>query len=202
MRAASLGILAILCLATPAGAHSPVPGIEGFYLGLLHPISTPAQALLMLGLGLLTGGLAKASARWLLIAFFTASGAGLLWTGAAMPDMAAFAVATLASTLAALAAGRFFPAMVALVILGGLVVGAISVPEGGLFRDRLITMAGSFIGANLLLLYISGLVIIVRERVSRPWIPIAFRVAAAWVAAISAMMLAIYFAPDPSVASL
>ena len=69
MKLRKLAWLAFAAWPVPAYAHSPVPGIEGFYIGLLHPFSTPAQALLMLGLGLLIGGFDKRFFGWPFLAF-------------------------------------------------------------------------------------------------------------------------------------
>ncbi len=190
------GGIALLFLTSPAYAHSPIPGVLGFYHGLLHPFSTPSQALLMLGLGLLAGGFEKTFARWFLLAFFLSLIAGLIGPYAGLTDVALYALAIVVSALAAVSHKRLFPLAVLCVAIGGYLIGTVSVPDGGLLRDRVIVMSGSFLGANLSLLYISGLIYLVNERVSWDWTPIAFRVAAAWIAAVSAIMLAMEFVPS------
>lgn len=191
------GVLGLLVLPTPALAHSPVPGIEGFYLGLLHPFSTPAQALLMISLGILVGRSKKRHTRWMLLCFLLATSAGIvLGDGFEVADAAIFAAAILASTLAALSIKQLFPLAALAVAIGGVLVGVISLPDGGQMRGRTITILGSFVGSNVFLLYFSGAVVMITDRFSWAWIPVAFRVAAAWVAAISAIMLAFYFAPE------
>lgn len=194
-----LGVVGILGLPTPALAHSPVPGIEGFYLGLLHPLSTPAQVLLFIGLAVLIGGHDKTHARWMLLAFLVATGTGMLAGGGIeIPDPVLYATAALASTLAALSVRRLFPAALVCVAFAGLLIGVISIPDAGAVRGRTITMLGSFLGSNVFLLYLAGMVIVVTDRFDWKWVPIAFRVVAAWVAAISAIMLAFHIAPESS----
>ncbi len=202
MRAAGLGLGILVGLTGAAQAHSPVPGIEGFYVGLLHPFSSPAQILLILGSGLLIGGFPRDRVRWLLAAFLAFSFAGLFWSGGDVSDTLAYIVAIATSALAAASANRLFPAAVGCVAVAGLLLGATSAPDGGLRWDRPVTMSGPFAGLNILMLYLSGCVVVLNERVQWAMLPVAFRIAAAWIAAISSMMLAINFAPDPSIAAL
>ncbi|EEE45532.2 hypothetical protein [Roseibium alexandrii] len=76
-----------------------------------------------------------------------------------------------------------------------------SVPNGGLWWDRFVTMSGSLAGLNILMLYLSGLVVVLNERIKWAMLPVAFRIGTAWIAAVSSMMLAINFAPAPSIAA-
>lgn len=78
MRPRRLGWAALAVLPSPALAHYPVPGLEGFYTGLAHPYSTPAQALAVLGLGLLIGWLTPQQARIAFAVFLAATLAGVL----------------------------------------------------------------------------------------------------------------------------
>lgn len=202
MRAAGIGFWILIVETGAAQAHSPVPGIEGFYIGLLHPFSSPAQILLILGAGLLIGGFPRDKVRWLLAAFLAFSFAGLFWSGGAVSDTLAYTVAIATSALAAASANRFFPAAVVCVAITGLLLGAMSVPDGGLWWDRFVTMSGSLAGLNILMLYLSGFVVVLNERFQWAMLLVAFRIAAAWIAAVSSMMLAIQFAPASSVAAL
>ncbi|MDW3223916.1 MAG: HupE/UreJ family protein [Paracoccaceae bacterium] len=177
-----------------AYAHSPVPGIEGFYIGLLHPFSTPSQFLSMVGLALLVSSFELKMARWLLTVFLTGSLMGLM-VGQQLsePDPALFAVACAICVLAALSPGRLALLAVGLVGIGGYLIGVASIPDDGPTRDRLFTMSGSFVGANLGLLYLFGIIIFIRERYIWSWVGIAFRVVAAWVGTIALLMLALAF---------
>ncbi len=195
---ARFGWLPLAVGAGPACAHSPVPGIEGFYVGLLHPFSTPSQALLMFGLALLVSGFAVDKTRWNLAAFLIATFAGL-FAGSATSDLDVpmFTVAFAAAGLFALATGKVLPLAVSLAAIGGFLVGEASIPDDGPVRDRVITMAGSIVGANLGLLYLFGIMHVIKERYTWPWVSIAFRVAAAWIGAIALLMLALGLAQDP-----
>ncbi|AML53408.1 HupE/UreJ family protein [Falsihalocynthiibacter arcticus] len=173
----------------PAYAHSPIPGIEGFYTGLIHPFSTPAQALLMLGLGLLVGGFPPLRARWPLCVFLPSMIVGMLVSNIiGQSDLEMFTTTFAACALAALA--------IAFTAIGGIWMGSISLADPGPLRDRIITTLGAFIGANLGLLYIFGISDFIRGKYTWPSVPIAFRIVSAWVGAISLLMLALLFAPE------
>lgn len=192
--------LALCAGAGPAAAHSPLPGIEGFYAGLLHPLSTPDQALALLATGLLLGGFAI---QRLPVAFGAAAiglATGLatgLARGTATGDPAPwlFGLAALAAAGAALAPGRALPLAALLSLGAGALLGWASLPDAGPPRDRAFTMAGSVTGAALGLLYVAGGLDLLRDRLRAPWLAIALRVLAAWIAAIALLMLALSLAP-------
>lgn len=185
-----------VCLApAPALAHSPVPGLEGLYVGLLHPYSTPAQAVTILSAALLSGSFPADKARWLVLGFLAASLIGLM-IGPVIDDLSVglFACALAISVLAAMQPGKVWPLAAAAIAIGGAVIGQASLPDPGPVRDRLFTMSGSIIGANLGLLYLFGLVHVLRKRNDAAWLPIAFRITAAWIGAVSLVMLALTYA--------
>lgn len=187
----------MLVAASPVSAHSPVPGIEGFYVGLIHPFSTPPQALLLLGLGFLVGGFKPEQARLLLLCFLVASFTGLFFAfGFAEIDTIMFAIAFAACSMAALSPGNLVLLATALVGIGSFLIGDASVPDDGPIRDRLITMSGSMVGANVGLLYLCGICLLAKERYTTPWVGISFRVAAAWLGAVSLLMLALRFSTN------
>lgn len=198
MQVARLALLACL-VAGPVAAHSPVPGFEGLYVGLLHPYSTPAQGLLILSSALATGSFAAERARWLLLTFLLATIGGLLiGPQVTQPDLPLLLVAIGLSTLAALVPGRALLLVGAALALGAALIGQVSIPDAGPWRDRAFTMTGSLIGANLGLVYLFGLAHVLRTRFAAPWIPVAFRVTAAWVAAIALILLALTYAAPPA----
>lgn len=183
--------------AQPAAAHSPVPGIEGFYIGLLHPFSTPAQILLMLGLGLLVGALQPKHIQWAIGVFvFLTLGSMLSGLWMADTDTAMFALALVLSSSFALWAKIPPPIALLLTAVAAFLLGQVSIPDPGPMRDRVITMTGSFVGANLGLLYLAGGTMYLHERYTQKWVGIAFRIAAAWMGAIALVMLALDFAAD------
>ncbi|MDX1742208.1 MAG: HupE/UreJ family protein [Ruegeria sp.] len=182
----------LVSVANPVSAHSPVPGMEGFYVGLLHPFSTPPQALLMLGLALVAGGFKPARVRWLLASFLVASLGGLMLAfGFEELDAIMFALAFVACSFAALCTGKLFPVAIAIVGAGAFLIGDASVPDQGPPQDRLFTMSGSMVGANMGMFYLVGILLLIRERFTKAWVGIAFRVAAAWIGAVSLLMLAL-----------
>jgi hypothetical protein len=169
-----------------------VPGIEGFYTGLLHPLTMPDQVLALLAAGLFLGGFALSR----LTMAFIALGVGLLG-GLILGDMPGGAApwlygsAAMTATTAALAPGRWRSIAILASGVAGFLLGWASVPDPGPLQDRIITMAGSFVSALMVTLYIAGALDLLRERVDRPFVPIAMRVAAAWVATIAILMLAV-----------
>lgn len=110
--------LAWFCLSEPAYAHSPIPGIEGFYVGLVHPFSTPSQALLMLGLGLLISGLRQNQFAPGL-GVFLVSMLATLFVGPLLdkPEVALFASAALVCAMVALWPRTYFPVALAVIAL-------------------------------------------------------------------------------------
>lgn len=196
--AAACALLGCVVLPGIAAAHSPVSGIQGFYTGILHPFSTPPQALLMLGLGLMGGIFAVPLVR-VLVAVFGGGvlvGIALGWAGWTEIDPATFGVAVAACALAALNSRRTFPLAVAVMVVGGACMGMQSVPDPGPLRDRIITLMGAVVGAGLGIVYILALLNVTRERFDHPAVGIGLRVLAAWAGAIALVMLALYFAPE------
>lgn len=190
-----LAWLPLLAGAGPAHAHGAVPGIEGFYVGVIHPFSTPSQVLVMLGLGLLACGFTVDKARWVLAGFLVASLSGMvLGPRDGIVDAIVFATAFVASAVAAIGPGKLLPVAIGLACIAGFIIGTLSIPDDGPVRDRLFTMSGSFLGANLGLLYLLGINHITREYYTSPLTGIAFRIAAAWLGAIALLMLALGFA--------
>ncbi len=190
-----LAWLPFVFAAGPAFAHAPIPGLKGFYIGLLHPFSTPSQALLMIGIGLLVGSFSVERTKLFLGAFLTVSLLGLFFGSAVLElDIAMYCVAVAACSFAALVPGRLMPLAVAITVVGAFLIGSVSIPDAGPTRDRVITMSGSIVGANIGLLYLWGITHFLKERFTWAWVGIGFRVAAAWLGAIALLMLALEFA--------
>jgi hydrogenase/urease accessory protein HupE len=168
-----LGWIALVVWPFPASAHSPIAGIKGFYTGLRHPFSTPPQALLMLGLGLMIAGVFPSRVLWPLGVFAVAMVGGMMTTGFfGQLDMAMFGVAFVACGLSALATGRLLPAMVAVAAVRGVYMGVASLADPGPTRDRIITTLGAFVGANIGLLLLAGIPTLIQERYTWTWVPV------------------------------
>ena len=105
-----------------------------------------------------------------------------------------FVVAVAAAAMSALF--PLLPIMVAALfaLVVGILVGIASTPDPGPLRATLITLAGSFVGANLSVLYVAGGLDWVRQTYTQQWVQIGIRVVAAWIGAISVLMAALAFA--------
>jgi len=64
-------------------------------------------------------------------------------------------------------------------------------PDPGPPGAMIITISGTYIGANLALFYASGGIGWLRDRFNKPWAVNGLRVIAAWIATISCLMLAL-----------
>lgn len=151
----------------------------------------------MLGLGLLVGSFNIDRVFRHLYAFFIATLIGMyLGVQSAQIDAVILATAFVACSLSALGPGKILPMAIVLVFLSGILIGMVSVPDPGPTRDRIVTMVGSLAGANIGLLYIGGMIQLLRERYTWGLVGIAFRIVAAWLGAISLVMLALKIAPS------
>ena len=190
-----IGFLALFVVApTPALAHMPVPGIEGFYLGLAHPFATPSHALLLLALGVLAGGFETERIQGFLGAFFLGMLTGLLeFGGKFVLHETMLATAVAASALAALAPAGFWMPAISATALGGFLLGVMTRDPGDI-QDQLTVIAGTIVGANLGLLFFAAGLDWVREKAPWHWVMVAIRIAAAWISAISLLLFALFFA--------
>lgn len=199
--AAVLIIVSAAVAPTLALAHSPIDGFEGFYTGAAHPLVTVDQLLALLGLGVMLG------LQWpgdFDLAFPSFAGSMLLGvvTGQliGLPAWAVWAVlllllsATAAAALAALRPEGYRVTTLLLTCLIGGLIGLLSTPEPGPMRATIFTLAGSIVGANLLLLYLSSGIGFLREKIRKPWLQLGLRIAAAWLGAVAMMMTALAIA--------
>ncbi len=191
--------VATVCLApTVAVAHSPIPGIEGFYTGLLHPLSNVAQLLALLALAVMLGhGFRQSPASSLAALAF-----GLL-IGIVLGQLALTSdwlqAGLLIAAVAAAATSALFPALPIVVaalfaLVVGILVGIASTPDPGPLRATLMTLAGSFVGATLFVPSVADGVAWIRQKYTKHWVQVGIRVVAAWICAISVLMTALAFA--------
>lgn len=182
---------------TVALAHSPVPGIEGFYTGLLHPLSDVAQLLALLSLGVMLGqGFRRNAAASLAVLALGILAGIALGQLALAPDgvrIALFVAAVVTAATSALCTVLpiIVTAMFALII--GTLLGISSTPDPGALRATVITLAGSFVGATLLVLYVAGGVDWIRQKNTGYWVQVGIRIVAAWISAIAVLMTALTF---------
>lgn len=177
-----------------AWAHSPLPGIEGFYTGLLHPLTAPEQILALLAVALLLAPMARRdiARAWSALALATVVGIGLgqveLTTG--HEPIVLFGLASATASFGAL--GPTPPAGLGIALAGGagLLLGIVSTPDPGTLQDTAITLFGSLAGVTVGLLYAAGGLSWLLDRFHQPAVRVGLRVAAAWVAAIALLMTA------------
>lgn len=189
-------------MAAPASAHSPVPGMEGFYRGLAQPVTEPAQGLAVAAAGLL---IARTDPAWILksmAAFQAAALVALLILGLSFgAPIEHVATALLGLALlcgAALAIWRTADGRLvgALSLLTGLVAGANALPEPG--EGMTVTSAGSLAGLAVLSAYAAGTAAwLKRQETQYGWLHLVPRVAGSWIGAIALLMLAFVARPAP-----
>ncbi|NJO38013.1 MAG: hypothetical protein HC871_10880 [Rhizobiales bacterium] len=170
-----------------------IAGMTGFLDGVLHPLTVPAQLLALLGLGLWLGRHQPQETDRAIIGFAVS-----LILGSALGMIGPLRDMTPILLPAALALGLLVAAERHLAWLGaaavaagvGLLVGADSTPdETTSLQSRIILLAGTFVGAHLLLLNLMTIV----SASERAWSRIAVRIAGSWLAAIAILMLALNF---------
>ena len=196
-RARLVASLGFCVLAPQARAHSPLPGIEGFYSGLLHPFVSSDQVLVILAIGLLFSSFPMHKLRHPFAALGLGLLAGLvLGMPRASPAPWLFGLAVVCATTAALAPGRGLPFAIAFGLGAGALLGWASLPEAGPLRDRLFTMSGAVVGAGLGTFYLTGALEMLRERWNAPWCTIGARIVGTWLSAIALLMLSLHLAQD------
>jgi urease accessory protein len=183
----------ILLGSKSALAHSSIAGASGFYAGLLHPVVVPAHLIALIGLALWLG---QHDQRWIeraIIVFAISLIIGFILGrfGPWGDLMSILLVGALALGLM-VAAARTLPWQAVAAMASGiaLCVGADSVPEdAATLRALLFAVAGTFIGAHLLLLNVVAIV-----SSSEPaWSKIAVRITGSWIGAVAILVLALNF---------
>lgn len=194
---AALG-LATGLLPGPAFAHSALPGVDGFWVGLLHPLAMPEQVLALLALGVAIGHHWPAAYKIAGPVFAVATAAGLASGfgsfGGFAPAMPLLVVALIAAVFTVVSAPLPGAVSLGLSTAAGGLIGLAAIPDPGPLPATMVTIAGSWIGANLVLFYASAGVGRLRDRFPRPWLRIGLRVLASWIGAIACLMFALAFA--------
>lgn len=178
----------------PALAHSPITSLSGFTGGLLHPALTPAHGLGLFGLGLLIGQ-QEARGRCALLTIFAAAlvaAIGAIVAAVAFEDAGTVGLATacVAGILVAVARPVFTLVSAGLAVLTAAGLMLDSVPETISMRDSLVELAGTALGAGLILTIVSG----VAAAAKRPWQRIGVRILGSWTAAAAMFGLALQVA--------
>ncbi len=188
------GVAALLAATSSAQAHGMASGIGGFYGGLVHPLLVPAHMFALAGLGLCIGQQAPRQ-RAVLLALFAASlVAGVIVIVSAFAVTAAEAailgVAAAAGLALAVARPHWLFVGAPLAAIAGVAVELDSVPEEISMSATFLGLAGSVVGAFLIVMLVSGLT----PYWQRDWHRIAVRIAGSWIAASAILVLALRFA--------
>jgi hydrogenase/urease accessory protein HupE len=191
---AFLGLCFVL-LPRQAFAHAGLQGIGDFWNGLLHLGLDIKQGILIAGLGLVLGR-AEGPGRDAAFTSYYASLAGglLLGLGLFAPETQVMGALPLAAVglllidpggkLSSIPAGS----VGVTALLTGLAFGA----DRPASRVGFIFLAGMFIGAVILPVYVSAL----WARFKRPWFLIGARVIGSWLIAIALMLFGLSFRPE------
>jgi hydrogenase/urease accessory protein HupE len=180
-------------LPTAAYAHSPVTGLGTFYGYLLHPVSVPSHALLVIGTALMLGQQGREIANRGLPVFgcglITALGLSRLVPAQGVAEHILLVMALVIASLVVL--DRRIPALLAMVLAAaaGLAIGHDSSPVTGSDAGSLLALAGVTLGTLYLTLVIAGL----SSGLAKTWQRVGIRVAASWVAAACLLVLSLTF---------
>ena len=128
------------------------------------------------------------------IACLAGIGLGQIGVGYSGADAALLVSAAGAAGLAAL--WPLAPWAVSAIIgaIAGTLIGLDSTPDPGTIKATIVTLLGSLIGTVVGMLYVVGGVHWLTEKTRKTWLLIGVRIAAAWVATITVLLLALEFA--------
>jgi urease accessory protein len=173
--------------------------MQGFYWGMLHPLLSGPQLLMLVAVSLFIQQRLPESES-------TFTG---LWIGCILgAAFAAFGIAgfdldvplTLAAILAGImVAGAWKLGSATLWAAGGiagLLSGYVSWPDPGPPSDMFFSCLGAITGVILLVIVAGGCIELLRQKTGWPWLPVAVRVAGSWAAAISVLLGALMLAAD------
>jgi hydrogenase/urease accessory protein HupE len=193
MKRAALAALLLVTALGPAAAHAPALGGTGIVGGLLHPISVPAHALILVGLGLVAGQQAGGLLA-LVVMFALGLIAGLAAIAfAAGPSSAPFVLA--AATMIAgawTAAAKPLPPVVGwpLMSVAGAALGLDSPPDVVDLTTANLMLIGTGVGAVVVL----AVIVATAASLQRDWQRLGVRIAGSWVAAAAMLVLALALA--------
>lgn len=187
LRAVVLLLLVGACGA--ASAHSPIAGIGHFYNGMLHPLFVPAHLMSIIAMGLWLGQ-AWPAQRNALLALVLAVPLGMAAGIATGWQKAEVVILGLTAAIAVAAAAARPVPLVARMVAGaalGLLLGLDSLPEAANGRAFWLSLAGTWLAVLLGLSW----VVFLSELAARPWMKIAQRAVASWVAAAALLVIAL-----------
>jgi hydrogenase/urease accessory protein HupE len=170
--------LAMTSAAGPVSAHGTLPGGDGFYAGLLHPVYAVAHLVALVALGLLLG---RAGMRVPLLALAAGAAAGLGLPGLLPPTAPLMAATAVAAAALALDLRLPLAAVAALAAATGLAIGTDSE------APTPVAIAGLFTGTALVTLNAMA----AAQPLSTPARVMVLRVAGSWLGAVALLLLAL-----------
>lgn len=181
-----------------AQAHSPYPGVRGFYVGAMHPLTTPSHVLLIIAISLLLGLRVTEGRMRYLATLFSATAVGLIlafMVAAFFPSAQLILLLTTALGVMIIVPvslpGWTYPALAG---VSGFLLALESIPDPGAFLDVLITVFGSLVGIHYLIMYGSKGAVYAVERWDSQVMQIGIKVVGSWITAIGLLMLALSLA--------
>jgi hydrogenase/urease accessory protein HupE len=185
---------ALVLAATPATAHDVVPGVGGFYGGLVHPLLVPAHVLALIGLGLFLGVQPRRLGIGLTALFAASLIVGLTAIVSAVSpvyqDYVVLVVAVASGILVALA--RPIAALISLplVVIAGIAIMLDSVPQDISMQTTFLALVGTVIAAFVVASFAAE----AARTLTRGWQRIGVRILGSWIAASAILVLALRLA--------
>tara|TARA_R110002110_G_scaffold42948_2_gene134153 strand:+ start:5655 stop:6260 length:606 start_codon:yes stop_codon:yes gene_type:complete len=181
-----------------ASAHPVAEGLDPFSAGLLHPVLAPNQIMLLLALGLWAGQQGKAHLHWplgLLLTGLLSGGvlAALDEQATLLPYLPYLALSSALGLLAALSLRLPVVCTAALALLAGGLTGHDTLLHARLTNDGTIGIIAAGL-AVLLICFNAGWL---ASKAKKFWMQIALRITAAWLTALSLMMLGLVVVQTP-----
>lgn len=171
-------------------AHGSIEGVGDLWNGLLHPLRSPAQILVLVGLGLFAGQ--RKRFKQSVIVFLSAAALGLICTRIPGVPEPLSALPCLLSALTGILVvlRRPLPSVAENLLFGacGFVLGWDSAPDETSAWVVFKILVGVWAGLAVLLLNLANYAAMVP---GKQWLKIAFRVLGSWITAISALYLAL-----------
>jgi hydrogenase/urease accessory protein HupE len=174
-----------------AAAHGALPGMEGFYWGMLHPFSAAPQLLLLLALALfIQQRLPEAEDAFigLLAGSILGAAAAALGFAGFKPDLSLTVLAILVGLLVVGAVKLGSALLWTAGGVAGLLNGHASWPDPGPLSDMLFSGLGAVVGSVLIVIAVGSSIELIRQKAGWTWLGTAVRVAGSWIVAISVLL--------------
>lgn len=185
------GLVILLAIPQVSHAHTPIAGVDGFFGGVIHPITTPTHLLILLGLGLLAGQRSSLGLKVSLLAFVPISGLALLVAGTGLcqslyPPLL-ISLAIISGILVALNQPLPTWSYAVIFAFAALAIGLDSSVDTANRAELTKGLLGTWVG---LILIICDLAFYISISTKQKWQKIGVRVAGSWLTAASLMILA------------